>query len=139
MLDSADPLEGWPIDEIIQKAPPAKNDIYGSLFFYLQDILGRFCQQIGRLKSSIQRFQVDARKLPSIVEHGEMGQCSFDRIEVRFPRLIPYFAYRFGCLDDCPQVHLIKAASIDYFACTSESGYLHFAGFKHHGPWLPRA
>ena len=116
MLDSADPLEGWPIDEIIQKAPPAKNDIYGSLFFYLQDLLWRFCHHIGRLKVSIQLFQVDARKLPSIVEQYEMGQRSFDRIEVRFPRLIPYFAYRFCCLNGCPQVHLTKAASLDYFA-----------------------
>ncbi len=85
MLDSADPLEGWPVDEIIKKAPPAENDIYGSLFFYLQDVLGLFCQQIGRLKVSIQHFQIDARKLPTIVEHDEMGHCSFDRIEVQVP------------------------------------------------------
>ncbi|KAI4222628.1 MAG: hypothetical protein L6R40_008569 [Gallowayella cf. fulva] len=30
MMDSADPLEGWPMDEIIQKAPLAKNDLYGN-------------------------------------------------------------------------------------------------------------
>ena len=108
MLDSADPLEGWPIDEIIQKAPLAKNDIYGSLFFYLQDVLWQFCQHIGRLKVSIQLFQVDARKLPSIVKQHEMGQRSFDRIEVRFPNLIPYFAYRFCGLNGCPQMHLTK-------------------------------
>ena len=82
MLDSADPLEGWPIEEIIQKAPAAKNDIYGSLFFYLQDVLGLFCHRIGRLKVSIQLFQVDARQLPSIVGREGMNQCSFDRIEV---------------------------------------------------------
>ena len=123
MLDSADPLEGWPIDEIIQKAPPAKNDIYGSLFFYLQDLLGRFCHHIGRLKVSIQLFQVDARKLPGIIEQYETGQRSFDRIEVRFPRLIPYFACRFCGLNCCSQVHLIKAASLDYFAGTSKPGY----------------
>ena len=83
MLDSADPLEGWPIEEIVEKSPPAKNDIYGSLFFYLQDLLGRFCHRIGRLKISIQLFQVDARKLPSILEREGMKQYSFDRIEVR--------------------------------------------------------
>lgn len=88
MLDCADPPEGWTIDEIIQKAPPAKNDIYGSLFFYLQDVLGRFCNRIGRLKVSIQLFQVDPRKLPSIAGRDEVGQFSFDWIEVRFPRLI---------------------------------------------------
>lgn len=116
MLDSADPLQGWPIDEIIRKAPLAKNDMYGSLFFYLQDILWRFCHQISRLKLSIQLSQVDALKLPSIVEQYKMGQSSFDRIEVRFPKWIPYFAYRFCSLDDCVRLHLTKIASLDYSA-----------------------
>ena len=123
MLDSADPLQGWPIDEIIQKAPLAKNDLYGSLFSYLQDVLWQFCRQIGRLRVSIQLFQVDALKLPSIVEQYELGQCSFDRIEIRFPRLILYFPYRFGYLDNCLRVHLTKTASLYYFARSSEVEY----------------
>jgi len=90
MTDSADPMQGWPIDEVIQKAPPAKNDIHGSLFFYLQDVLWRFCHQIGSLKVDIQLFQVDALKLPSIVEQHRMGQCSFDRIEVELLDLVPF-------------------------------------------------
>ena len=103
MLDSADSLEGWPIDEIIEKAPPAKNDIYGSLFFYLQDVLGLFCRRIGRLKVSIQLYQVDARKLPSIIKRDEMDQCLFDRIEVGVSRLVSCFAYIFVCLGYCPR------------------------------------
>ena len=75
MEDQGDPLEGWPIDDIIDKAPPAKNDMYGSLFFYLQDLLGLFCRRMGRLKVSIQLFQVDARKLPSINKRDGMDQC----------------------------------------------------------------
>lgn len=122
MLDCADPLQGWPIDEIIQKAPPAKNDIYGSLFFYLQDVLWRFCHQISRLKVSIQLFQVNALLLPSIVEQYGMGQCSFDRIEVRFPSQFRTYVQIF-CLDDCPLVHLTKVTSLNYFARTSEAGY----------------
>ena len=114
MMDSADPLQGWPIDEIIQKAPLAKNDIYGSLFFYLQDVLWGFCNQISRLKLSIQLSQVDARKLPSILEQYKMGQNSFDRIEVRFPKLIPYFAYRFSCLDDRLRLNMTEMAYLDY-------------------------
>ena len=115
MLDCADPLQGWPIDEIIQKAPLAKNDMYGSLFFYLRDIIGRFCHQISRLKLSVQISQVDALSLPTrIVEQYKMGQSSFDRIEVRFPKLIPYFTYRFCCLDDCVRLHWTKIASLDH-------------------------
>ena len=93
MLDSADPLEGWPIEEIIEKAPPAKNDIYGSLFFYLQDVLGLFCRRLGKLKVSIQLFQVDARKLPSIIQRDESDQCLFDRIEVGVPKSVSCFGY----------------------------------------------
>ena len=93
MLDSADPLEGWPIDQVFHKAPLAKNDVYGSLYFYLQDVLWRFCHQISRLKLSIQLSQVDALRLPSIIEQYKMGQSSFDRIEVRFPKLVPSHTY----------------------------------------------
>ncbi|KAI9731728.1 MAG: hypothetical protein M1834_004517 [Cirrosporium novae-zelandiae] len=82
MFDSADPLQGWPIDEIVRKAPPAKNDMYGSLFFYVQDALQQFCQQIGRLDVSFKLFQVDALELPNIIKQYGMGQHSFDRIEV---------------------------------------------------------
>lgn len=103
MLDSADPLEGWPIDEIIEKAPPAKNDMYGSLFFYLQDVLGLFCRRMGRLKVSIQLYQVDARKLPSIIKRDGMDQCSFDRIEVRILKLVSCFACILVSLDYCPR------------------------------------
>lgn len=84
MLDSADSMEGWPIDEVVKKAPTAKNDLYGSLYFYLQDTLWQFCRQIGHLKVSFQLSQVDALKLPGILEQHQTGHCSFDRIEVRF-------------------------------------------------------
>jgi hypothetical protein len=88
MKDSADPIQGWPIEEVIQKAPPAKNDIYGSLFFYLQDVLWQFCHQIGSLKLRIQLFQVDALKLPSLLKQYGPDQCSFDRIEVHFSSFV---------------------------------------------------
>jgi hypothetical protein len=89
MLNSADPPEGWPIDEIIEKAPLAKNDLYGSLFFYIQDLFWQLCHQIGRLKVSIQLSQVDALELPRIIKQSKGGKYSFDRIEIRFPKLIP--------------------------------------------------
>ncbi|KAL9041133.1 MAG: hypothetical protein Q9214_004213 [Letrouitia sp. 1 TL-2023] len=82
MLDSADPLEGWPINEVLKKAPTAKNDLYGSLYFYLQDTLWQFCRQTGHLKVSIQLSQVDALRLPGILEQHIIGHCSFDRIEL---------------------------------------------------------
>ncbi|KAH0565170.1 hypothetical protein GP486_001434 [Trichoglossum hirsutum] len=82
MMDSADPSEGWPVKEVIRKAPLAKNDIYGSLFMYIQGILLKFCHQIERLKICFQLFQVDALELPSIIKQSGMGKYYFDRIEV---------------------------------------------------------
>jgi hypothetical protein len=84
-MDSADPLEGWPVKEVIQKAPLAKSDIYGSLFIYLRDILLKFCHQVERLKICFQLFQVDAQDLPGIMRERGIDKYYFDRIEVRWP------------------------------------------------------
>jgi len=83
MMDSADPIEGWSAKEVIQKAPLAKNDTYGSLFMYIQDILLEFCYKIASLKIRFQLSQVNALDLPGIIKQYGMGQYYFDRIEVR--------------------------------------------------------
>lgn len=75
---------------MVGKALTAKNDLYGSLYFYLQHTLQQFCRQIGNLKASIQIFQVDALKLPSILGQHGMGHCSFDRIEVRLLKSVSF-------------------------------------------------
>jgi hypothetical protein len=67
----------------MQKAPLAKNDIYGSLFKYVQDVLLDFCHQIERLQVRFQLFQVDALELSGIMEQCGMGKYYFDRIEIR--------------------------------------------------------
>ena len=82
MKDSADPIQGWQIEEVIEKVTLAKNDIYGSLFIYLQDILLQFCRCIHSHKVHFRLFQVDAVLLPKMLELPEVGQCSFDKIEV---------------------------------------------------------
>jgi len=97
MTDSADPLQGWPIHEVFKKAPVAKNDVYGSLFFYLQDILQKFCHNFRRIKCSAKLFHANARELPRI---GELGQHSFDRIEVRFSGLSIFALHRLCYLGD---------------------------------------
>lgn len=82
MKDSADPLEGWPLDEVISKATLAKKDIYGSLFFYLQDLLSRYCRRLGAM-SIIHLFHLGAVNLPSSLKNDGVSPCSFDGIEVR--------------------------------------------------------
>lgn len=81
MKDSADPLEGWSIREVMMKAPPAKNDVYGCLSLCIQDALLRFHRRIEELDIRIQLFCVNALVLPDMLEG--RGLHSFDRIEVR--------------------------------------------------------
>lgn len=82
-MDSANPLEGWPIKDIRLKAPFAKNDIYGTMFNYVQELLSEFCHRIENLNICFQFFQVGALKLPSMT-----SKSSFDRIEVKLNLLM---------------------------------------------------
>lgn len=95
MLNSADLFQNWSIDEIVLNAPFAKDDLYESLFFYFQNVLWQFCDQISKLKIDFQFFQIDALRLPNFVKQYKINQRSFDRIEVQLPKRIFYFIYHF--------------------------------------------
>jgi hypothetical protein len=82
MMDSADPLEGWPAKDVAKKALPAKNDMYGNLFVYLQSILLEFCNKLQRTKACFHLFNVDAVDLPGLMQQGRIDKFYFDRIEV---------------------------------------------------------
>ncbi|TVY40387.1 hypothetical protein LSUB1_G002857 [Lachnellula subtilissima] len=81
MMDSANPVQGWPVKDWVNKAP-AKKDIYGSLFIYIRKVLLRFCQRITELDVQFQLLQVNALKLPETIKICGVGKHSFDRIEV---------------------------------------------------------
>ena len=85
MMDSADPFQGWPVNSVFQKLPLAKNDLYGGLLFYVQDILLQFCKRIRNLNVNFKLFQLDARVLPDVLNQSGMGKDYFDRIEVCYP------------------------------------------------------
>lgn len=82
MLDSADPLEGWSMDEVMRKLPSAKNDIYGGLYLYLRDFLTRFCKKVADISFDVQMFHLDAVDLPGTFRKDGITENSFDRIEV---------------------------------------------------------
>jgi hypothetical protein len=82
MMDSADPLEGWPVYAVFKKLPLAKNDLYGALSFYVQDTLLQFCKTIQNLNINFRLFQLDAREFPDILNQSRMSKAYFDRIEV---------------------------------------------------------
>lgn len=79
MKDEASPLDGWDYHEYIRFAPKATNDVIGSLFFFLRDMLLRFCRRIRDVDIHFQLFNVDARVLPDYLNTQE---SQFDRIEV---------------------------------------------------------
>jgi hypothetical protein len=79
MFDSVDPLDGWLLKDVLEKASPAKNDVYGSLYIYVHALLLEFCKEIILMGFSVNMFHVDAQELP-----GMLGLCSqlFDRLDV---------------------------------------------------------
>lgn len=78
MKDSLKPLEGWLHTEYMKYAIAAKGDEYGSLFFFLRDILCRLCKRVQKGSFSFQLFGMNATEL-----HKYLGKTLFDRIEVR--------------------------------------------------------
>lgn len=77
MKDNADPLCGWPAEEVAQTLSGAATaDIYGKLFYYLRSLFRTFLARVSNSKVSFQLFQVDAADLPDYLS-GE----SFSRIE----------------------------------------------------------
>ncbi|OCK75946.1 hypothetical protein K432DRAFT_419507 [Lepidopterella palustris CBS 459.81] len=78
MKDGADPFDGWSLAQVLETpSGPAKNDLYGKLFYYLRDLFTLFHRRLSSLDISFQLFQVDVRQLPRHVA----GQ-RFARIEV---------------------------------------------------------
>ena len=85
MMDHADPLDGWPMNELMQFAKPAKNDLYGALYRYLTELFTRFCQRLKSVNIHLQVNQVDAIALKDTLELPKGPEHLFDRIEVSAP------------------------------------------------------
>ncbi|KAJ5272980.1 hypothetical protein N7478_008105 [Penicillium angulare] len=78
MKDSADPLHGWSLEDVVNTSSgPAEADLYGKLFYYVREALQTFLLQLSSMNASLNLFQMDASLLP---EHLEKD--SFSRIEV---------------------------------------------------------
>ncbi|KAF5564049.1 hypothetical protein FPANT_14199, partial [Fusarium pseudoanthophilum] len=76
MLDSADPLHGWSLDEVEKTLHgPATSDIYGKLFHHVRNMLEDFIACINNSTITFHLLQVDAANLADHVDG------TFDRIE----------------------------------------------------------
>ncbi|WEW56694.1 hypothetical protein PRK78_002142 [Emydomyces testavorans] len=80
MPDSADPLDGWKLSEVLQATYPAKNDLYGQLYLHIRQDLLKFCQRLTTLKLSIYALQVNAVQLPGHISRLRGGKQLYDRI-----------------------------------------------------------
>lgn len=88
-MDSADPLDGWLLADVLGEATNASNDIYGSLYHYLTTTIHQFCEKVHKIDTSFTLFQVNAVLLPtSLARYGRV-KAEFDRIEVSQSLLRP--------------------------------------------------
>lgn len=79
MMDSASPLSGWSLPDVLSTdCGPATNDLYGKLFYHVSNHLEKFHHRLHLHKTDFNFLNVDARVLKDHLK----GQ-KFSRIEVR--------------------------------------------------------
>ena len=78
MDDKADPLDGWPLLDVLRIQAGAKEDLYGKLYLYLQRRFKQFLDRLATAKVDFELLHMDAIKLPETLEKGK-----YARIEVR--------------------------------------------------------
>ncbi|KZV88308.1 hypothetical protein EXIGLDRAFT_619572 [Exidia glandulosa HHB12029] len=86
MFDSANPLEGWNVDDVIEsgkRCGATEEDIMGCLFFHVRAQLLEFAERLKRFNISIHVSAEDARRMAARMKAKapEVFQ-GFDRIEV---------------------------------------------------------
>ena len=84
MKDDASPLEGWDHHDYRIFAPKASNDVMGSFYLFLRDMLSRFCNRIKEIDIHFQLFNIDAQELPRYLS---TEGSQFDHIEVSISTL----------------------------------------------------
>ena len=77
MDDKADPLAGWPIWEVRHAPSTASQDVYGKLFVYLREAIGKFLRSLDTGTTDFELYNLDAKELPQ-----HLYQDWYDRIEV---------------------------------------------------------
>ncbi|KAI1807483.1 hypothetical protein F4811DRAFT_574433 [Daldinia bambusicola] len=78
MMDDSDPTCGWLLNSFLGlKVGPAKNDIYGKLYFYLRQLFMDFHHRLRTLPVNFNLLQVDAKLL-----HSHLDEKRFDRIDM---------------------------------------------------------
>jgi len=77
MDDKSDPMNGWPILEVLDLHSPAKEDQYGKLFMYLHRTFSTFLQRLLTNDVHFGLLCANATELPRLI-----SDDSYDRVEV---------------------------------------------------------
>jgi hypothetical protein len=77
MDDKSDPMNGWPILEVLGLHSPAKEDRYGKLFTYLHRTFSTFLQRLLTKDVHFELLCTNATELPR-----SLPGVSYDRVEV---------------------------------------------------------
>ncbi|KAF2800286.1 hypothetical protein K505DRAFT_382762 [Melanomma pulvis-pyrius CBS 109.77] len=80
--DDAEPHCGWSHEDVLRGAQVAKEDMLGSLFFMVRDLLLAFCRRVQTFKIKFRLYALDARDLPTKLNRWNEELGMFDRIEV---------------------------------------------------------
>ena len=78
--DSANPLCGWSIQQVLESGARAKvpeNDLFGAMFLHVREKLSQFVDKLDRLKISFHLYDKDAIKLAR-----DLDVSSFLRVDV---------------------------------------------------------
>lgn len=77
MMDSAEPLHGWSLQEVSRASGAAANDVLGKLYYSLLDLIRSVHGRLGHVNISFHLCNLDAAALPQ-----HLDVMRFDRIEV---------------------------------------------------------
>lgn len=79
MKDSADPLEGWPLSEVLSVHTGLRDDVNGKLYQYIHSCLVEFHGRLQALEIKFRLYQGDVRQaVPQLMD----TKTKYDRIEV---------------------------------------------------------
>lgn len=84
MMDSADPISGWNLAEVLSTASgSASNDLYGKLFTHIHSTICQFNNRLTQTGAAFELFNTNAAHLPSVLAQSpSTTPTSFARIDV---------------------------------------------------------
>ncbi|KAJ5742540.1 uncharacterized protein N7511_011272 [Penicillium nucicola] len=113
MDDKADPLDGWPIQEVAREQTMAKEDLYGKLYIYLRRVFQQFLEGLARIEIDLELLNVDAIQLPKTLQRDK-----YAKIEVLYLNAIMEMVKQGDDRDLMPNMELLMEflPDIDIFS-----------------------